>query len=387
MTPEGWRAVKFGDVASLEYGKSLPVSHRRGGNVAVCGSNGVIGHHDEPLVGGPGIVVGRKGSIGVVTWMDGDFWPIDTTYYVSSREKMAVRWLYYATSHLRLDRLNEGTGIPGLNRNTAATLRLDLPPLPEQRKIAAILSSIDDAMEKTQTVIDQVQVVKRGLMQELLTRGLPGQHTRFKQTEIGNIPETWDLVRLAEVVSLPIGQVDPTEEPYCHWPLVAPNHIESRTGRLLMGIATASEQRAISGKYQFEPGDVLYSKIRPYLEKAVAVTCRGLCSADMYPLQPTTRIETRFLLAALLNRRFTEFANALSTRTGIPKINREQLGRYPLAIPPSAEQLQIVRFIDGVDKRFETESAWMVQLVTTKSALMSVLLTGELRVTPDRETA
>ena len=65
------------------------------------------------------------------------------------------------------------------------------PPLPEQRKIAAILSSVDDAIEKTQAVIDQVQVVKKGLMQELLTRGIPGRHTRFKKTEIGEIPEEW----------------------------------------------------------------------------------------------------------------------------------------------------------------------------------------------------
>ena len=80
-------------------------------------------------------------------------------------------------------------------------LEIPLPRIPEQHKIAAILSSVDDAIEKTQAVIDQVQVVKRGLMQELLTRGLPGRHTRFKQTEIGEIPESWDRSRcLTEVL-------------------------------------------------------------------------------------------------------------------------------------------------------------------------------------------
>ena len=78
--------------------------------------------------------------------------------------------------------------------------RVLLPPLPEQRKIAAILSSVEDAIEKTQAVIDQVQVVKRGLMQELLTRGLPGRHTRFKQTEIGEIPDAWDLLPLERFI-------------------------------------------------------------------------------------------------------------------------------------------------------------------------------------------
>ena len=124
MTPNGWRPAKFGDVASLEYGKSLPAFHRKGGTVAVCGSNGIIGYHAEPLVDGPGIVVGRKGSVGVVTWIDSHFWPIDTTYYVSVLEDADTRWLYYAVSHLRLERLNEATGIPGLNRNTAAALKV-----------------------------------------------------------------------------------------------------------------------------------------------------------------------------------------------------------------------------------------------------------------------
>ena len=86
-----------------------------------------------------------------------------------------------------------GSNYPAVKSDDVEAYTLSCPPLPEQRKIAAILSSVDDAIDKTQAVIDQVQVVKRGLMQELLTRGLPGRHTRFKQTEIGEIPEEWDV--------------------------------------------------------------------------------------------------------------------------------------------------------------------------------------------------
>ena len=96
-------------------------------------------------------------------------------------------------------RLTQGTvnRRGGISFETLSRLLLQLPPLSEQRKIAAILSSMDDAIGKTQAVIDQVQVVKGGLMQELFTRGLPGRHTQFKQTEIGEIPEEWDLLPLA----------------------------------------------------------------------------------------------------------------------------------------------------------------------------------------------
>ena len=95
--------------------------------------------------------------------------------------------------------LMSGSNYPAVKSNDVEAYMLSLPPLSEQRKIANILSSVDDAIEKTQAVMDQVQVVKRGLMQELLTRGLPGRHTRFKQTEIGEIPAEWKVVQLSDL--------------------------------------------------------------------------------------------------------------------------------------------------------------------------------------------
>jgi len=82
---------------------------------------------------------------------------------------------------------------------------VDVPPLPEQRKIAAILSSVDDVIESTQTAIDQLGVVEKAMMAELLTRGIPGRHTRFKHTEIGEVPEEWDVVPLNTVSEVAYG--------------------------------------------------------------------------------------------------------------------------------------------------------------------------------------
>ena len=93
----------------------------------------------------------------------------------------------------RLARVSQGSTFSAVNKADLHTLQIPLPSSREQRKIAAILSSVDDAIEKTQAVIDQVQVVKRGLMQELLTRGLPGWYTKFKQTKIGEIPHAWEV--------------------------------------------------------------------------------------------------------------------------------------------------------------------------------------------------
>ena len=112
---------------------------------------------------------------------------------------------YLSAKYDAIRRLTGDGGRNGLNLRHIRSIQVAYPPLPEQRKIAAILSSVDDAIDKTQAVIDQVQVVKRGLMQELFTRGLPGRHTRFQQTEIGEIPQEWGFFSLAELAEAPNG--------------------------------------------------------------------------------------------------------------------------------------------------------------------------------------
>jgi len=194
--------------------------------------------------------------------------------------------------------------------------------------------------------------------------------------------EGWRTVGLLDVAEIASGQVDPRELPFAGWPLVAPNHIEEGTGRLLPA-PTAQEQGAISGKYTFLPGDVLYSKIRPYLRKVALPQFSGLCSADMYPLRSKGEIEPGFMLALLLGRDFTEFATSVSMRTGIPKINREELAKFRCLLPPLPEQRKIAAILSSVDDAIEGTQAVIDQLQVVKKAMMAELLTRGL---PGRHT-
>ena len=119
------------------------------------------------------------------------------------KQGTGVEFLYYLIQHNKrtLERLAAGSTFLEVSKRAIRGLRVPVPPLSEQCKIAAILSSVDDTIERTQALIDQVQVVKRGLMKELLTRGLPGRHTQFKQTEIGEMPVEWSCVCLGSLVT------------------------------------------------------------------------------------------------------------------------------------------------------------------------------------------
>ncbi|GGO07774.1 hypothetical protein GCM10010116_15670 [Microbispora rosea subsp. aerata] len=190
-----------------------------------------------------------------------------------------------------------------------------------------------------------------------------------------DLPRGWSLRRLVDVVELPKGQVDPRRKPYSGQPLIAPDHIESRTGRILQ-VQTAAQQGASSGKYVIQPGDVVYSKIRPALRKAALSTFCGLCSADMYPLRPTEEIESRYLLAVLLSEDFSKFAEGVSGRSGIPKINRGELKEYSLALPSKAEQRRIAEILDTLDSQLLTIDLVLEKLRRFSQGLVESLLSN-----------
>ncbi|WP_167371087.1 restriction endonuclease subunit S [Myxococcus virescens] len=146
-----------------------------------------------------------------------------------------------------------------------------------------------------------------------------------------------------DVVSIESNLVDPRDFPDA--PHIAPNHIESKTGRLLPYVTVAAD-KVTSPKHRFRSGQILYSKIRPYLAKAVLADFEGLCSADMYPL--STWLESGFLLRWLLSDEFTARVSLEQGRTVLPKVNQTALGKINVPVPPRNEQRRIVAKLEAL---------------------------------------
>ncbi|MGO1736466.1 MAG: restriction endonuclease subunit S [Leucobacter sp.] len=193
------------------------------------------------------------------------------------------------------------------------------------------------------------------------------------------VPGGWTTGRLLDLVSIRSGQVDPKLPQYRGMPLIAPDHLEVGTGRL-RAPSSAHEQGAISGKFLVDPGDVIYSKIRPYLMKAHRAQFSALCSADMYPLKPRVGVDGRYVVSLLLGERFTNFAVGESMRSGIPKVNREALAGYELAFPPSFEQRAIGEALGDVDDLGHALERLISKKRGIKQGVMHELLTGRTRL-------
>ena len=133
----------LGSVLSLEYGKSLTSKNRRNGPYAVVGSSGVTGRHDEFLVSGPGVVIGRAGNAGSVHYVHEDFYPIDSAFYVELREDaLGIYTALFLLQELNLPRLASGSAVPGINRNAIYAELIVLPPLGHMEKFEEICQSL-----------------------------------------------------------------------------------------------------------------------------------------------------------------------------------------------------------------------------------------------------
>lgn len=189
------------------------------------------------------------------------------------------------------------------------------------------------------------------------------------------LPDGWRWMRFAESARVASALVDPSEYP--DLPHIAPNHIESQTGRLLQH-TTIRDDGVTSPKHLFRPGHVLYSKIRPYLAKVVVVDFEGLCSADMYPIESDV-VDARYLKWWMLHPEFTKLAAGQQARTVLPKINRRALDQLPVPVPPKDEQLRIVDILEDHLSRLDAAKTYL----DGAAARTGTLLESALRNSPE----
>ena len=174
---------------------------------------------------------------------------------------------------------------------------------------------------------------------------------RFKEFN-----SNWNTYKFYELVTIKNGQVNPNDEQYRNLPHIGPGNIEKETGRLLE-YNLAKDDKLVSSKYLFDKESVIYGKINPHFAKVCYPKFVGLCSADAYPINPIKgKITSEFLLYLLLNPQFTKFATSVSMRTGMPKINRDELSIYKFTIPEIAEQNKIGNMLTLLDKKIELQS-------------------------------
>ncbi|SER43415.1 MULTISPECIES: restriction endonuclease subunit S [Pseudomonas] len=246
----------------------------------------------------------------------------------------------------RFSALAAGAVVKNLNIDLVKGVEIPLPPLPEQKRIAAILDKADAIRRKRQQAIGLADDFLRAVFLDMFGDVIEGAE---------------NIVSFSDIAVLDAPMVDPRDEEYIDLIHIGPDRIEKKIGKLLPAL-TAREERLISKKFLFDDRYVLYSKIRPYLRKCAMAEGVGLCSADMYPVRPVEGIATKeFLWMLLLSDFFTGYTESLPARANIPKLNREELEAFTLSLPDYREQLKfssIVRAANTASQRVVESAAY-----------------------------
>lgn len=273
----------------------------------------------------------------------------------------------------------------GLTSDSILKAPVLLPPLPEQKKIAEILTAVDDTIESTRQVIDQTKKVKQGLLQELLTKGIG--HKKFKDTEIGRIPVEWEVVRLGDHIDVLSGKGFKLSE-------YVPEGVKLlRIDNVSYGKVEWSSVAFLPLSYVDEfpnlvlyPDDILLALNRPITQGKLKIARLPVADAPCILYQRvgkivsiTDRIRNDFSFH-LLGLHIKKFVELTSVGSDQPFISVVALRDLPIGIPPLHEQKQIAAILSSVDDQITAQEKELAQLQTIKKGLMQDLLTGKVRV-------
>lgn len=367
----------------MRYGSALPRQKRRDGSVAVYGSAGRIGEHDEANTSSPVIVIGRKGSYGKVSYSSDPVFVIDTAYFVDpSCTGANLRWLRYVLEVAGLDRLSRDVGVPGLSRELAYAARVPVMPLGEQRRIA-------DFLDREMAMLDRLTRLK----EELATR-LSERRTAAMQAAIAGMPRN---AKLGYVGSWFSGGTPPKEENE-HWagPMPWASTKDLTSDELLDTIDHVTQQAAEQYSRVAPGGSLLIATRGMALAKRLplAVTRNPAAfNQDLKALVPRPGIEADYLRIVLRGCESELLASVVESAHGTRRLETRHLKALRVPIPSPEVQRRIVDEVGDAEATTEAlERAVQRQLdllQERRQALIVAAVAGQLQIpsSPDRAPA
>ena len=346
-----WANKKIKSIAPLQRGFDLPTTRIKKGKYPVVYSNGILRTHNEFKVTGPSVVTGRSGTIGQVTFINKNFWPHNTSLWVTDFCGNDPKFIYYFFIQIRLKKYNAGSSIPTLNRNDVHSIKASIPEsLKEQQKIATFLSSVDTKIEhlgKKKALLEQY---KKGMMQKLFS-----QEIRFKD-EQGNDYLDWEGNTLGMLFEISAG--GDIENSYSR---------KNKDGIFRYPIYANSEKaKGLHG----------YSDRYRVKQNCITVSGRGALGVAHARFEKFFPIVRLLVLIPRKESNLIFFEHAINLlqifneSTGVPQLTAPQLKKYHLIYPSINEQHKIANFLSAIDKKIELITEQLEQARTFKKGLL-----------------
>lgn len=415
-----WKELNLGDVIELKRGYDLPKGKRSVGVIPIVSSSGISDFHSEAMVKGPGVVTGRYGTIGEVFYIDGDFWPLNTTLYVCDFKGSDPRFISYFLRTLDFQAYSDKGAVPGVNRNHLHTAKVRIPALPVQKAIARILDALDlkidlnhrinqtleamaqaifkswfidfDPVKARIAAIEQGQDPLRAAMRAISGKTdaeldqMPREHhdqlaataalfsDAMEESELWEIPKGWGIKSVSNIARFATGKIEVsslTVENY----ISTENMLENRGG-----ISHASSLPAVATVPTFESGNVLVSNIRPYFKKIWLARFDGGRSNDVLCFEAKEDGCQEFLYNLLYQDIFFEFMMRTSKGAKMPRGDKEAIAGWKFPCAPLELRKAFSKKVRTFYSYIESINLESKQLSELRDTLLPKLLSGDLSV-------
>ncbi|MGE6125598.1 restriction endonuclease subunit S [Aeromonas rivipollensis] len=382
----GWVRIRVGDILELKYGKALPEKIRDGSGYPVYGSNGIVGFHSDCLVKSQGIIIGRKGSYGVVNLSNTAFSPIDTTYYIDDLSGLPIKFWFYLFSYLPLKELNRSTAIPGLNREDAYAQNLGLPPLAEQKEIADRLDKILAKVEATQTHLARIPEIINNFCQSVLSSAVSGKLTVDWREKNKHLHwETLSLETIAKIIDPHPSHRTPKEVdggiPYVGiGDIKSDGQVDFENARKVSKEVLFDHQN----RYTIKEGDFIFGKIGTLGNATILpIDKEYTLSANVILIQPISdKVIAAYIKHYLTSPAAMNDISQQSNSTSQAAFGIKKMRAFQAIMPSLEEQTEIVRrveqlfaYADTIEQQAKAAKARVDKLT---QAILAKAFRGEL---------
>lgn len=400
--PTDWEVRKLGSDFAIEYGQERPENEFVEEGYPVYGANGIIGYSDEKLFDDQVIAVTCRGATcGNIHLTEPNVWVTNNSLVLLNGGSVNKSYLAHALRYHSVERAISGSAQPQITASMLSKMEYPVPPIEEQRKIASVLYTVDQAIQKTEEIIDQIERVKQGVRQDILTRGIiDGNSLRsppskspeaYEVTRNWTIPNDWELKQLSNVCTLQVGYAFKSD-----W------YRDSGEVRVLRGANVGygkpdwSDEKYLEPKrveeyqeYRLNSGDIIIGMDRPFTSSGFKISRLSIGDVPSLLVQRVGRyhpesINQDYLHVILSDWRYQKQVLRRAQGMDIPHISKTDILSPKIPVPPRHEQVQIAEVFTNMRKRAESEEIYRIRLERLKQGLMQDLLSGEVR-TPDKD--
>jgi len=370
VIPEDWCVKLIGEVLNIRHGRSQKEVICNDGIYPVLGTGGEIDRTNTPLYSKPSVLIGRKGTINKPRFIDTPFWTVDTLFYSEISAENNAKFIFYKFCLIDWMSYNEASGVPSLNASTIESVLFSFPVnKSEQNSIANALSDVDALISSLEKLIAKKQAIKTATMQQLLTgkKRLPGfgEGKGYKQTELGEIPEDWEIDKIGNILSITTGDKN-TQDRISEgsYPFFVRSQTVERInsysfdGEAVLtagdGVGTGKIFHYIQGKFDFHQRVYLMSQFNERIDG--------------------------FYFFKIFSNHFYERIMSMTAKSSVDSVRREMISEMLISLPVIEEQREIAKVLSDIDLEVDVLESRLRKTQQIKQGMMQELLTGKTRL-------